>query len=86
MKTKEEILHKHVDKEVMDSLSSNVWSDILDAMEESTNQYLESQARDYEQKMRDASQHMMEQYAELTYHMRAAFGFPKSEKPKNLNP
>jgi hypothetical protein len=42
MKTAEEILSKHIDKESMDGLSENVWSDMLEAMEEYAKQFKQS--------------------------------------------
>jgi ribosomal protein S27E len=41
MKKSEEILHKHIDKESMDELSENVWTDMIDAMEEYANMRVE---------------------------------------------
>lgn len=39
MRTAEEILKDHIDKESMDSLSENVWPDMIEAMEEYKNQF-----------------------------------------------
>ena len=39
MRTAEEILQEHIDKESMDDLSENIWPDMLDAMEEYAVEY-----------------------------------------------